>query len=312
MRTVRHAFTLIELLVAIAIIAILIALLLPAVQAAREAARATQCRNNTKQIVLALHNYHDRMNVFPSGWTAEQPRNHHGWGWGAMILPELEQSALFNALSMAEPITSNNNKPVLMTQVSTYLCPSDPFSQTATVRVQEPEFFRGLGDSAFFFHPPPPKLFEVAKSNYAAVFGSNSIVADPAGGNGIFCRNSAVRLRDITDGTSTTAIIGERRPTQRQGKGFDGSLVVDIDIVDLTLWIGAIPWSTDADLRTTGTGFVPPNSTDRSFPGFNSAHPGRLFFALADGSVRSISPTVDMTVYEALMTRSGGESIGEF
>ena len=312
MRTVRHALTLIELLVVIAIIAILIALLLPAVQAAREAARATQCRNNTKQIVLALHNYHDRMNVFPSGWTAEQPRNHHGWGWGTMILPELEQSALFNVLAMAEPITSNNNKPVLMTQVSTYLCPSDPFPQTATVRVQEPEFFPPFDATAIFFHPPPPKLFEVSKSNYAAVFGSTSIVADPAGGNGIFCRNSAVRLRDITDGTSMTAMIGERRPTRRQGRGFDGSSVVDIEIVDLTLWIGAIPWSTDADLRTTGTGLVPPNSTDRSFPGFNSAHPGRLFFALADGSVRSISPTVDMTVYEALMTRSGGESIGEF
>ena len=125
MRNVQRAFTLIELLVVIAVISVLVALLLPAVQAAREAARATQCRNNTKQIVLALHNYHDRMNVFPSGWTAEQIKNHHGWGWGAMILPELEQSALFNALSMAESITSNNNKPVLKTQVSTYVCPPD-------------------------------------------------------------------------------------------------------------------------------------------------------------------------------------------
>ena len=180
------------------------------------------------------------------------------------------------------------------------------------MRVQEPEFFPRLGASAFFFHPPPPKLFEVAKSNYAAVFGSNSIVADPESGNGLFCRNSAVRLRDITDGTSTTAMIGERRPTHRPGRGFDGSVVVDIDIVDLTLWIGAIPWSTDADMRTTGTGLVPPNSTDRSFPGFNSAHPGRLFFGLADGSVRSIAPSIDMAVYQALTTRAGGESIGEF
>ena len=311
MRSVQRAFTLIELLVVIAIIAVLVALLLPAVQAARESARATQCRNNAKQIVLALHNYHDRMNVFPSGWTAQQVTNYHGWGWGAMILPELEQSALFSALSMAESITSNNNKPVLMTQVSTYLCPSDPFPQTATVRVQEPEFLPRSGASTIFFHPPPPKLFEIAKSNYAAVFGSTSIVANPAGGNGVFGRNSAVRLRDITDGTSMTAMIGERRPTQRPGKSFDGNQVVDVDIVDLTLWIGAIPWSSDADLRTTGTGLVPPNSA-RSFPGFNSAHPGRLFFGLADGSVRSVAPSIDTVVYEALMTRAGGESIGEF
>ena len=124
--------------------------------------------------------------------------------------------------------------------------------------------------------------------------------------------NSAVRLRDITDGTSMTAMIGERRPTQRPVKSFDGNQVVDVDIVDLTLWIGAIPWSSDANLRTTGTGLVPPNSTDRSFPGFNSAHHGRLFFGLADGSVRSIAPSIDMAVYQALMTRAGGESIGEF
>lgn len=309
MRKVHRAFTLIELLVVIAVIAILVALLLPAVQQAREAARATQCRNNIKQIVLALHNYHDRMNVFPSGWTADRIRNEQGWGWGAMILPELEQSALFNKLSMHESITSGNNKPILMTQISAYLCPSDPFPQTATVRVQEPEDFPRWNTSAVFFHPPAPKLFEVAKSNYAAVFGSNSIVADPEAGNGVFGRNSAGRLRDITDGTSMTALIGERRPTQRSGTDFEGN---QFFIVDLTLWIGAIPWSSDADLRTTGTGLVPPNSTRRSFPGFNSAHPGRLFFGLADGSVRSIAPSIDTAVYQALMTRTGGESVGEF
>ncbi len=312
MQKVRRAFTLIELLVVIAIIAILLALLLPAVQQAREAARATHCRNNTKQIVLALHNYHDRMNVFPSGWTAQRPTTLQGWGWGTMILPELEHSALFGALSMTESMTSPYNKPVLMTQISTYLCPSDPFPQVATVRVQEPEFAPGISPSPIFFHPPPPKLFEVSKSNYAAVFGSNSVVTDSAGGNGIFFRNSAVRLRDITDGTSTTAMVGERRPTKRQGKGFDENGFVDIEIVDLTLWIGAIPWSTDAELRTTGTGMVPPNSTNRSFPGFNSAHPGRLFFGMADGSVQSIASSIDMTVYEASMTRDGGESISEF
>ena len=312
MQKIRRAFTLIELLVVIAIIAILLALLLPAVQQAREAARATQCRNNSKQIVLALHNYHDRMNVFPSGWTAQRRTTLQGWGWGTMILPDVEQSALFGVLSMTESMTSPYNKPVLMTQISTYRCPSDPFPQVATVRVQEPEFAPGLSPSPIFFHPPPPKLFEVAKSNYAAVFGSNSVVTDSAGGNGVFCRNSAVRLRDITDGTSTTAMVGERRPTKRQGKGFDENGVVDIEIVDLTLWIGAIPWSTDAELRTTGTGMVPPNSTSRSFPGFNSAHPGRLFFGMADGSVQSIASSIDMTVYEASMTRGGGESISEF
>jgi prepilin-type N-terminal cleavage/methylation domain-containing protein len=204
MPNARRAFTLIELLVVIAIIAILIALLLPAVQAAREAARAAHCQNNTKQLVLALHNYHDRLNMFPSGWTADYERNEHGWGWGAMILPELEQSALAGSLSMAESITSVRNIPLLATRISTYQCPSDPFPPVGTVRVEVPEDLPGSLPSATFFHPPPPKFFEVAKSNYAAVYGSNAIVADPASGNGMFFRDSALRLRDITDGTSMT------------------------------------------------------------------------------------------------------------
>src|ERR1700678_1532041 len=107
----RAGFTLIELLVVIAIIAILIALLLPAVQQAREAARRTQCRNNLKQIGLALHNYHDKTsNTFPCGYMGQTQAvgpsqgvlaNFAGWGWMAMMLPELDQSSLYNQLSSA-------------------------------------------------------------------------------------------------------------------------------------------------------------------------------------------------------------------
>jgi hypothetical protein len=107
-------------------------------------------------------------------------------------------------------------------------------------------------------------------------------------------------------------LIGERRPTRRLGTGWDGEKFVTVEIVDLTLWIGSITWSTNAEMRTTGTGLVPPNSASGSFPGFNSAHPGRLFMGLADGSVKSISQSIDQNVYRALMTRGGGETIGEF
>src|SRR5574338_477374 len=107
----RRAFTLIELLVVIAIIGVLIALLLPAVQAAREAARRASCLNNLKQIGLAMHNYQDAVGAFPPGYLSltvnDQPNGAElgpGWSWGAFILPQMEQAAVYNAINFSLPI----------------------------------------------------------------------------------------------------------------------------------------------------------------------------------------------------------------
>ena len=127
----RRGFTLIELLVVIAIIGVLIALLLPAVQAAREAARRSQCVNNLKQMGLALENYHDALGCFPMSYCAKFPfvdgatDTANGWGWQTMILPQMEQGTLFSAVNFSLPVEGPQNTTVIQTRISSYLCPSD-------------------------------------------------------------------------------------------------------------------------------------------------------------------------------------------
>src|SRR4051794_12472450 len=139
----RHGFTLIELLVVIVIIAVLIALLLPAVQAAREAARRATCVNNLKQIGLALHNYHDSFNVFPPGYVSAQTRGSHpvfdgndigmGWAWGSMILPQMEQAPITNAINFSLSSYHAENDTVTYVRMTSYICPSDNTRELVSV-----------------------------------------------------------------------------------------------------------------------------------------------------------------------------------
>ncbi len=221
----RRAFTLIELLVVIAIIAILIALLLPAVQQAREAARRTQCRNNLKQIGLALHNYHDIHSMFPIGHQYRKVteiagsgtpnftsrRGGSGWAWSFYILPQLDQAPLYNRfqadVSMADvgpdgtPTGSDNNKLLAATVQTWARCPSSTAPSTRNMN--------GLGVGGG--NGP------VAVTTYKA--SSGSFHGGPGGWpfnnqarrNGLFHRDSRVKIRDITDGASNTIAIGEHR-----------------------------------------------------------------------------------------------------
>jgi prepilin-type N-terminal cleavage/methylation domain-containing protein len=206
----RSGFTLVELLVVIAIIGILIALLLPAVQAAREAARRTQCINNVKQVALACHNYHDQHKRLPAGAQWDPKVNANAMtnsddfrpNWIVLILPHLEQQATFNAFDMTKYLNHNNNMLARSTTIPGLLCPTD--SSQAKVK------YGGRGGTNKNEGP------NWARNNYAAngtLHDARLIgqYADNPNYGGVMSIMSSLRLGDITDGTSNTMLIGEVR-----------------------------------------------------------------------------------------------------
>ncbi len=302
MKSRKSGFTLIELLVVIAIIAILIALLLPAVQQAREAARRTQCRNNLKQLGLALHNYHDIHLTFPSGWIAVDSgvssahEGISGASWGAMILPQIEQSNLWEQfdsnLSIADPANDEFRRHPL----SVFRCPSDP----------QPDFWEIEEEGA-----PGTVLAELPIANYIGAFGTeeldgceNAPGTDPVNssgqciGDGALYHNSSTQIRDFTDGTSNTFMVGERRTNE--------------DLGWYSTWVGMVPEGEEAFQRVLGAADHVPNDPAAHFDDFSSHHTGGTHFVFGDGSVNFVSGSIDLTLYQSLGTISGSEVVGEF
>src|SRR5215831_11719473 len=187
MRARRRGFTLIELLVVIAIIAVLIALLLPAVQAAREAARRAHCVNNLKQIGIAAHNYHDRVGALPGAYLVYPTTEFSAL---SQFLPHFEQANLFNALNFSLPYNDPTNTTVVMTDVSTFICPSD-YPNPIRARGAQTNYMADMGSWIV----------------WQAATGPNVSLPPP---NGIFYGNSATRFAAITDGLSNTGFFSER------------------------------------------------------------------------------------------------------
>lgn len=316
-----RGFTLIELLVVIAIIAILIALLLPAVQQAREAARRTQCKNNMKQLGLAFHNYHDTQNCFPVNYAWRTIPGGGGGGpaiantgksWLQMILPYIEQAPLYSQIDFSVGLQGTTaailqNQTVANTVIAAYLCPSDNENNNGR-----------LGNRSDVNVTPPGSW---AVTNYKACAGSNwgwgiaawNPVSAPGGknggstdglnaGNGVLCSNQGntnapTRMRDITDGTTNTFIVGEAMPGWSQWNWWYNP--------NASTATCAIPVNAVLK-RTKNIGDWPNNYS------FASKHVGGGQFTLGDGSVRFISENIDIGVYRALATISSGEVVGEF
>ena len=340
----RPGFTLIELLVVIAIIAILIALLLPAVQQAREAARRTQCKNNLKQLSLALHNYHDVYNTFPPGSvlpktaaiTPYPPTSHNnnmartaGWTWSSFLLPYVEQSAMYASTVGVQPVMGRAvADPVMLrllqTPLAMFRCPSDPGPALNTAP-SESHFRYGLTNAATDWYidgaTAGPRV-PLATSNYVGMHHhrAHQINAGVWTYSGGFGPNSSRRMRDITDGTTNTIAFGERAYTA------SGALM------HAAVWGGcAAAWHDDCidDAWATARSPVNPKQTAiySSFSrqqGLSSNHVGGVQVGLFDGSVRFLSENLDFkmtggdnttaadSIYEYLISIDDGAVLGEF
>lgn len=312
----RQGFTLIELLVVIAIIAILIALLLPAVQQAREAARRSQCKNNLKQFGIALHSYHETYTAFPflHGRTGDMPvlgscPNDCGmWGWGALLLPYLDQAPLFNLLDVGtirlqDAVATPAMLEGMQKPLTVFRCPSDVAPGLNTAREVPDESGASGG-----FQP-------VATSNYVGTNHSYDLERD-SGQNGLlgvhFSRRKTA-IRDVTDGTSNTVVIGER--------------AWKLSNVDLK---AAVVFGTMDDSEANsdngivyvgGGGRYGINDTcTNCVRGFSSLHTGGAHFLFADGRVQFLSENIDLnnsttgvdSTFERLISIDDGDVIGEY
>ncbi len=312
----RRAFTLVELLVVIAVIGMLVSLLLPAVQAAREAGRRSQCGNNLKQMGLAFHLYHDTHRQFPSAYVSQPGGAREdattldaapGWAWGELLLPFLEQENLHAQFVHAAPCWDALNATPARVVLDVFLCPSASGDRGP---------FNVLDDSGAV-------LATFGRSHYVANVGQEEPWGFTASSfigiaDGPLYRNSTTRAADVTDGLSNTVFVGEHH-----------------SVLSNKTWVGVVPgaavcpapkfaFSTCDKAATmvqihsgpatgeTPPAIHPPNSPLCHVCQMYAEHPGGCNVLLGDGSARFISALIHQPTWAALSSRAGGEVVGAY
>jgi prepilin-type N-terminal cleavage/methylation domain-containing protein len=321
-RHLSSAFTLVELLVVIAIIGILIALLLPAVQAAREAARRSQCSNNLKQIGLGSHNYHDTFGCFPPGAITDGAcgGQNNRINWAIALLPYMEQNAVYDLYDHSVYNSTPPNEALRQTLVATYLCPSDTGAGELQIPCTGPGGSVDRGGLGLEYRTGSYK-------SVAGCIGGNVGLRDQGwwdryiatwplpeknrrgvmhltGVQGWTCE----RMSTVRDGTSNTLLIGEKSTSTRRdiaafwaysylsysmGHTVEHPLAINNDIEACLTQAAAMGvWGGGACCNSWG-----------------SFHPGVVQFALADGSVRGLNTNIDLTLLCGLSTIGGQEVV---
>jgi prepilin-type N-terminal cleavage/methylation domain-containing protein len=309
----RRGFTLIELLVVIAIIAVLIALLLPAVQQAREAARRSQCKSNLKQWGLALHNYHDTYNIFPvqTSYGPTSPVNiRYHWSWMAMSLPYVDQANLYNqadftrdGLSTVVNGSGVSNRQIIQTKLAVVLCPSDPNSGTpinrsddaSNVALALTNYGACVGD-----HYNGSAGTSTTGAVQAPGYGNGSVNASTT--RGVISRYGwSAAIRDITDGTSNTFLVGEVVPSWCIWEDWGHqNFVTTAQPINFH--------NRDFQLGTNGYTSGNPDACIT----FRSRHDGGAHFLMGDGVVKFLNENISNIIYNGLASRAGLESLGEY
>lgn len=294
----KRGFTLIELMFVTAVVALMAALAPSALQQARESARQASCKNNLKQIGLAMHNYHDTFNTFPPGWNAHvsTPGNGPRVGWQTSILPYVDEFQLYEQIDFHSNLPAANagaqaEKTWVQSELPIYRCPSDPTS------------------------PTNPMRGNYGTSNYSGNHGNLTLprwttgrttvfwpgqVETPKDANGLLYWNSSVRFRSITDGGSNTLLVGERCVTSGAG-----------------IWPGVGSNNLENDAVTECSHA---SRLNRGLTSFSSPHPGIVQFVFCDGSVHSLNEDIssepntrgELGTLQRLANRHDGLVVGEY
>jgi prepilin-type N-terminal cleavage/methylation domain-containing protein len=343
----RGGFTLVELLVVIAIIGVLVALLLPAVQAAREAARRTQCGNGIRQLAVASQDYHSAKNEFPLGMEMMPGLNLTRATMFVRLLPYLEQGALYQQWDFqpagagrnpSKNITSDSATSRAATVIPSFLCPSDQFAENpyllpgdtpkafpsqnaaggVTGYYSGTSYAGNYGEGSYYtqfsqFRIRPSGIFFITGED-ASLSNGLHVLADDH-------RNlPAVKISAVTDGTSSTLMFGEK---YHFDEFFDswtsGNSGLKMYHVSAWAWTGgmkgtahvfcssAVPLNQDMRRLTASPNSI--EAQDRRFNGWGSGHPGGVMFAFCDSSVRFVSDSLDQVTLVSLSTRAGEEIV---